>query len=108
MFSYFDGGAFLFWPGLGADGATLRKSDPVSGGTVSLRITTLPTTPPANGAGWQGQFTTHTFPTDSVPNTGTWSAKLTLVDSNSFLLKYTLKAGGCTLTNNVTLIRVGA
>jgi hypothetical protein len=101
LFFYTDGGVFLFWPGLGSEGAVLRKVE-----TANLRITTLPKTPLASTV-WQGQFTTHVFPKDSVPNTGTWSATLTFVDSSSFLLHYTLKAGGCTLTNDTVLMRTG-
>jgi hypothetical protein len=101
LFSYSAGGAFLFWPGLGSPGAVLRKSE-----GANLRITTLPTTPLASMV-WQGDLTTHVFPSDSRPNTGKWNATLTFVDSSSFLLYYTLKAGGCTLTNSTVLIRTG-
>lgn len=102
LFLYYDGGTFLFWPGLSAPGAVLRKVE----GAGSLRVTTLPMTPAASAV-WQGPITTHLFPNDTSPNTGKWSATLTFVDANSFLLHYTLTAGGCTLTNDTVLIRTG-
>ncbi len=111
FFLFADGGSSLYWPGLGAKGAVLRKIDAGPNSVSAVRVINLPKTPATADGKWFGKVTSTVVPDIDASTFLIWNATITLVDASSFRLTYALRVstpdGICRVRNDVNLLRTG-
>jgi hypothetical protein len=101
--------AILYYPGPGATGAYLRQ--PVSDALSTIfpeydvRVIDLPKTPAAGVDTWSGKFFEHFEPGGPSYN-GTFTGKISFIDSYSFLFTVTVSVPflRCTDTQNLATV----